>query len=467
MAFEKQNKMHYAWLVLLGCCALQGGSLGLINNCAGLYYAPVCNDLGFEMGAFTFYRMLYSISSALTLPLAAKLLQKFDVRVTISAAVTVFGLCNVMMGTFTELGQWYAIGILQGVASSFLCFLPAPVLLTNWFHKKSGTAIGISAAFSGLVGMMGSSGLGAAIPVFGWRVCYAATGLICIALILPFSIFVLRYRPEDKKMRAYGAEAEKIVPVLVSEKLAAGPEAESAGTVSAGTGLSGTASSGTVTAGNASSGTVSAGTASSGTVTAGNRDKRPSVVGDLFRQPIFYVTLIAYATSTASGNLNLFLTPYGLAAGLSMSMAAMLTTLSLFGNMTSKLVLGKASDVFGVTGTFLVSMAISCVGHLMIFTGMTGAVMAGALFYGITLPVTSVMLPLFCQLYWKGNTYGTAFSYISMAGTLLAAPCNTLFGRFYDMTGSYNLTIIVSFALMAGTIVMVWIAAQAGKKKTA
>lgn len=418
MAFKKQNKIHYAWLVLLGCCALQGGCLGLINNCAGLFYAPVCNDLGFEMGSFTSYRMLYSISSALTLPLAAKILQKFDVRVTISAAVIVFGLCNVMMGTFTALAQWYAVGILQGIASSFLCYLPAPVLLTNWFHKKSGTAIGISAAFSGLVGMMGSSGLGAAIPAIGWRASYMAVGIICIALILPFSVFVLRYRPEDKKMRAYGAEEETAVPENVRKSALAGKE-------------------------------------------------QTTGIRDFLKQPIFYVALIAYATSMASGNLNLFLTPFGLASGLSMGMAAMLTTLSLFGNMSSKLVLGKASDTFGVVGTFLISMAISCAGHLLIFTGVTGAIMAGSLFYGITLPISSVMLPLFCQLYWKGNTYGTAFSYISMAGTLLAAPCNTLFGRFYDVTGNYNLTIIVSFALMAATIVMVWIAAKAGKRKAA
>lgn len=418
MAFSKQNKIHYAWLVLIGCCAMQGACLGLINNCAGLFYAPVCEELGFEMGAFTFYRMLYSISSALTLPLAAKLLQKFDVRVTISAAVIVFGLCNVGMGTFTKLGQWYAAGILQGIASSFLCFLPAPILLTNWFHKKSGTAIGISAAFSGLVGMMGSSGLGAAIPAFGWRTSYIVVGIVCMALVLPFSVFVLRYRPEDKNMKAYGALEET------------GRTAQIPGT----------------------------------TVLTPDRSVG---VGDFLKQPIFYVALIAYATSTASGNLNLFLTPFGLAAGLSMTMAAALTTVSLFGNMASKLVLGKASDTFGVVGTFLASMAISCAGHLLIFTGMTGAVLAGSLFYGITLPITSVMLPLFCQLFWKGNTYGTAFSYISMAGTLLAAPCNTLFGRFYDITGNYNLTIIVSFTLMAATIVIVWIAAVAGKRKKA
>lgn len=414
MTFKKQNHIHYAWLVLMGCCMLQGGSLGLINNCAGLFYAPVCKDLGFEMGAFTLYRMLASISSALTLPLVAKCIQKFDVRIVISTAAVVYGMCNVGMGTFSELWQWYLVGTVQGIASAFLLFLPAPVLLNNWFHKKSGTAIGISAAFSGLVGMMGSSGLGAAIPAFGWRACYIFTGLICIALILPFSVFVLRYSPERKGMQAYGAEAG-------SGEAADGKSRE--------------------------------------------HRETPKGIRDFLRQPIFYVALLAYAAATASGYLNMFLTASGLAAGLTMTMAAMLTTLALCGNMTSKLVLGKASDTFGVVGTFLASMVISCAGHFLILAGTTGTLLAGSLFYGITMPVASVMMPLYCRRYWKGDTYGTAFSYITMAGTLLAAPFSTLFGRFYDITGSYHLTIVVSLAVMAVAALMVWIADAAGKKR--
>lgn len=162
-----RKKIHYAWFILAGCCIMQGASLGLINNCSGVFYSPVCQDLGFEMGKFTLYRMLYSISSALVLPFVAKSFQKLDVRAVISAAAVVFGVSNMAMGTFTELWQWYAAGMIQGIASSFLCMIAAPILLNNWFHKKAGMAVGISAAFSGLMGMMGSSALGFMIPALG------------------------------------------------------------------------------------------------------------------------------------------------------------------------------------------------------------------------------------------------------------------------------------------------------------
>lgn len=402
MSLNKKHKIHYAWLILAGCCALQGGSLGLLHNCAGIFYSPVCQDLGFEMGQFSLYRMLYSVSAALTLPLVARCLRKFPVQAVISLAAVVMGLCSVIMGRSGELWQWYVTGTIQGIASSFLCFLPAPIILSNWFRKQCGTAVGISAAFSGLVGMMGSSSLGALIPAMGWRAGYTAVGIAAIVLILPFSLFVLRCRPEDMGLLPYGAE----------EDAETAAKEETAG-------------------------------------------KQETGLRDFLKQPVFYVALAAYAMSTASGYLNTFLTPCGLAAGLPMALAAMMTSLSLLGNMGSKLLLGKASDSLGTIPTFLLSMAVSCAGHLLLLTGMTQAVMAGALVYGITLPVSSVMLPLFCRHYWKGDTYGSAFSYISMAGMLLASPFNTWFGRFYDMTGTYTVTILVSLGLMAAAFIMV------------
>ncbi len=428
MGNVNRGKIHYAWLILAGCCMLQGASLGLINNCAGVFYSPVCEELGFEMGAFSTYRMLYSVSSALALPFVAACLRKFDIRVVISAAALVMGFCSIAMGSFHQLWQWYGTGVVQGIASAFLCMLPAPILLNNWFHKKNGTAVGISAAFSGLMGMIGSGILGQTIPAFGWRASYGLVGISCMALILPVSLFVLRYRPEDKCMKAYGADEEERglkEMELESVKDSACESCRREGNVKQGAQIS---------------------------------PGCPSVdisLKSLLRQPVFYISLAAYAFSLAASYLNTFLTSCGLAAGLTMAAAALLTSLSLFANMSTKLFLGRACDSFGVNRTFLAACAVAGLGHFFLFTGTGLGTTAGALFYGITLPLSSVLMPLFCRQFWTGEAYGKVFSYISMAGTLIASPFNMLFGRFYDMTGTYQATIAASFLCIAVTFVLV------------
>lgn len=419
-----RKKIHYAWFILAGCCILQGASLGLINNCAGVFYSPVCEELGFEMGAFSSYRMIYSVCSALALPFVAAALRKFDVRLVLSAAALVLGVCNIAMGSFHALWQWYVSGVIQGTASAFLCMLPAPILLNNWFHEKNGTAVGISAAFSGLMGMIGSSSLGFMIPACGWRMSYVVIGIASMSCILPVSLFILRYRPEDKGLRAYGAR-----------------ECEGKKTDAPGCGETDGRSARTQ-GGNAA--------AARGSLAAAD-----ITLGNLMKEPAFYISLAAYACALAASYLNTFLTSCGLAAGLAMTTAAMLTSLSLLANMTTKLFLGRASDSFGVIKIFLFACAVAGFGHLLLFTGSSAQTMAGAFFYGITLPLSSVMMPIFCRRFWTGEVYGKVYSYISMAGTLLASPFNAIFGRLYDMTGTYRLTIAASFLCIAVTAALV------------
>lgn len=397
----KDGKLHYAWLILIACCMMQGAGLGLISNCAGVFYSPVCSDLGFEMGKFTLYRMLFTLSQALMMPFVAKSFRKYDVRVLVSAAAVVMGGISIMMGFFTELWQWYLFGILQGFASSFISMIPAPILIGNWFHKQTGTAVGISAAFSGLVGMIGSSTLGILIPTMGWRMSYIVIGVVVMVLILPFSLFVLRYKPEDKGMLPYGAEGK-----MVQETKSTGAAAK-------------------------------------------------EKLSDFIRQPVFLISLAAYACCIISSYLNSFLTSCGLEVGMTMGMAATLTTLSLCGNMTTKLFLGKLCDIFGVVKIFLVSILIAIAGHLLIFMGAPAGMMAGSLLYGITMPLSTVLLPLYCRLFWKGDTYASAYSYVSMFGMLIASPFNTWFGTFYDWTGSYDLTIGVSAFAIAVVLVLI------------
>lgn len=90
-------------------------------------------------------------------------------------------------------------------------------------------AVGISAAFSGLMGMMGSSALGFMIPALGWRSSYGIIGAASIVLILPVSLFVLRNRPSDKGMLPYGAESfrkQRLLPEKgrMSERMVRQPQ---------------------------------------------------------------------------------------------------------------------------------------------------------------------------------------------------------------------------------------------------
>lgn len=409
---KHKTNIHYAWLILITCCMMQGSGLGLISNCAGVFYSPVSQALGVELGKFSFHRTLATMCQALVIPFVAKAFRKYDVRILVSVATVVMGGSSIMMSTFTELWQFYLFGALQGCASAFIGMIPAPILLGNWFYKSTGTAVGISAACAGLVGMIGSSALGTLIPLLGWRTCYALVGTAMIALILPFSIFILRYKPEDKGMLPYGAD-ENYVPVQ-STKGAAKKEG----------------------------------------------------IGCFIKQPLFLISLTAYTCAIISSFLNQYLPSIGLYIGMELATAATLTSLALFTNMATKLFLGKLCDSYGTIKMFVLSTCIALFGHVLIFMRLTPTLTAGSFIYGITMPLSTVMMPLFCRLFWKGDTYASGYSYVSMFGLLISAPFITVFGTMYDMTGNYTMTILTSTASILLVLVMVIISMPLIKKET-
>ncbi len=408
---NKKQSIHYAWLILVSCCMMQGACLGLINNCSGVFFTPVCEELGFEMGDFTFYRTLFMLSQAFTMPFVAKFLRKWNIRLLISAMAVVMGGVHVLMGTFTELWQFYLFGMIQGASTSFIGLIPAPILLGNWFYKKTGTAVGISSAFSGLAGMVGSSVLGMVIPAFGWRTGYMVIGITSIVMILPFSLFVLHLKPEVTGMRPYGTdETYGKVGETVTEK------------------------------------------------------KNRAEFLDFARQPIFYVCVVAYACAAISSYLNSFITSCGLEAGFTLTSAAMLTSLALFGNMTTKLFLGKFSDSHGVMKSYFLAIFVAEIGHCLLFLGNPTLMPAGACLYGITMPLGSVLPPLLCRLFWDGEDYGSGYSFVTMFGILISAPFTSIFGTMYDMTGSYHLTIFSSGVSIFIILLMILLANVSLKK---
>jgi len=149
-----------------------------------------------------------------------------------------------------------------------------------------------------------------------------------------------------------------------------------------------------------------------------------------------------------------------------LSTAATLTSLALFTNMATKLFLGKLCDSYGIIKMFILSTLIALFGHILIFMRLEPTLMAGSFIYGITMPLSTVTMPLFCRLFWKGDTYASGYSYVSMFGLLISAPFITIFGTMYDMTGDYTMTILSATAAIIIVFVMVILSIPMIKKET-
>jgi MFS family permease len=158
----------------------------------------------------------------LTAPFAGSLVDRWKPRAVVVIGISVLSLSTAACYFARELWQYYLLfGILAPMGTAF-CGSPVfnPTII-NWFEKRRGLAVGL--------GQVGGGLSFAYIMViewvnshWGWQYSFFVMGGLVIAVLLPLYLIFFYHRPEDKKMKAYGADNIQVGGGLKS--VTAGPD---------------------------------------------------------------------------------------------------------------------------------------------------------------------------------------------------------------------------------------------------
>jgi MFS family permease len=136
MKSHKTIGFHYGY-VIVGCCFLiMFVIVGLVMSCAGIFYKPVSEELGVDVGKFGLYMSLNFLLSTLTLSFAGKLLEKYSARVILTLCSAMIAATFMMMSLFSAVWQFYVT--VFGIMLAFLLYLGFPTLLNRWFKTRMG-----------------------------------------------------------------------------------------------------------------------------------------------------------------------------------------------------------------------------------------------------------------------------------------------------------------------------------------
>lgn len=387
--------------MLAGCCLLQGGSMGLINNCRGIFISPVTAELGFSMSSFTLYMFVSAICGCFVLPFVSRIFARVDSRLLLGGASLLFSASVFSMGFARSVAFFQIAGIVQGVSGAFLMFYPAPFILGSWFHKRTGLAVGVCSSFSGVVGIVFNPLGSAVIERFGWQGGYFFFGITAFLMLVPVSVFLLRLSPADAQLTPYGAEST------------------SSGTESA-----------------AHAGGVPAGTA------------KHSVY--------FWMIVTGTMLISMTGAFNSHLSPMGVNYGYGASIGALLVSCSMAGNVLSKNVLGVIFDRRGLSRALTFGLGASAFGSALLLIDSVPLRLLGALLYGCSMGTCNVMSPLVIKDVFGLRGYGELLSYNTLFLTFGNSLSLLLGGVMVDAFGPRRgyflsfLAVLCVLALLAG-----------------
>ena len=207
-----QRKIHFAWVVLFGVCVFMGLARGGINNAGGLFMVPVMEELDCGAGEFMLYFSISSIVTFIFLPVAGKLMGKYDIRLLLVLSLFFHAGSFALFGLMQNIWEWYILSVPMAMGSVLTTQIGGPVLIGNWFKKYTGLATGIMMAAAGLFGAILQPLAGNLIASMGWRQAYFALGGLVLAGSVPVVLLTIRFAPQKKGMLPFGAEqAEKSI----------------------------------------------------------------------------------------------------------------------------------------------------------------------------------------------------------------------------------------------------------------
>jgi MFS family permease len=201
----RKFKLHYAWVVLVSACILNIASRADAGS-FGVFVEPLVELFGWSRGEIS---LAYSIAFIVGLPavvIMGWLGDRYGARMLMLGASTLITVGTLLLGTITELWQFYVFyGFFVGSMGHAAFSVLLPVILTRWFTRYMGLAVGLYWAAMGIGPMLFAPIFRWLIETKGWGNAFTIIGVVVGVILFLFSLLI-HSSPEARGLAPYGAE---------------------------------------------------------------------------------------------------------------------------------------------------------------------------------------------------------------------------------------------------------------------
>lgn len=383
-------KQIFPFLILLLCAFIQGGILGIVSNCRGLFYTPVCQELNIPLGKFTTYSTFYGLAVCISIPFATKIIATQNLRLVLSISGCLMATMQYIMGWFTAPWQWYIAAAIQGVCYALLFVQTIPMLISNWFSVKKGFFLGLACSSSGLVGAIMNTITSRYMAVYGWRSSYRFLGVVLFLLLVPTSLLFAVRNPKDIGAKAYGSDRTVEVTPTRFVSSPTSPHSKA-----------------------------------------------------VYPLLVLYACLICLTVG-----YNQILSSVGQTFNHPREIISSFVSCSMIGTVIWKLAVGWVNDRFGVSAACYLSGGVIASGFIFLINGQSVPLMyVGSFALGMPMAVSVVVIPNLVRGVFGNEEFEKRYKLVSMLVNLSTNFSFTLIGWLVSLSNSYTVALQAGFIL--------------------
>jgi MFS family permease len=215
---QKKSGVFYGWyIVAISCLATSTGIAPFVFLSLGFFMIPFYNEFGWTRGQISSITPVLLFSLMIAQPFAGRFIDKLGTRNLLIPSTLAFGLLLAAIPTFVnEIWHLAIIFFLIGTLGVGANTMPHMRIISGWFNKKRGLAIGISVSGIGLGYTYVPMLLESTISTRGWRAGYYALSLLVLFIAAPLVYIFLKESPEQMGLLADGEESSDTNQVLQS-----------------------------------------------------------------------------------------------------------------------------------------------------------------------------------------------------------------------------------------------------------
>jgi MFS family permease len=397
-AKRKRPRLFYGWwIVVVAATGLSIGYGPVIIYTFGVFFKPVSEEFQWTRAETSMALSLSLVAMVLAMPVIGRLVDRYGARRVILPAAIVFG-ASLISFSVSSLGRWhfYFVYLVLGLIGAGTAPVPYNSVLSHWFDKKRGLALGLATIGIGLSTVVMPSLAYVLITGFGWRGAYTLLGLLVVVVTVPVVGLFLKERPQMMGLSADGASTDDD-----TEQLGRGEP----------TGMS---------------------------------------ARDAWRSSTFWLMCVAFFLVSVSINGCLIhLVPMLTDVGISAKTAALAASCLGAATLIARAGTGYLLDRFFAAHVAVCFFAGAAFGIVLLWSGAAGVLaMVAAILLGLGNGAEADIMAYQMSRYFGLRAFAEIYSYILAAYTLGGVVGPLLMGISFDSTGSYRLSLIVFMAAM-------------------
>lgn len=375
------------WVVFVAAVGLSMGYGPVVTFTFGVFLKLLNQEFGWSRGDIS---QAFSISlfvMSLVFPLVGRLVDRFGARRVIIPSIFLFGLGLMALSLLSgNIWQLYAVYLLLGLVGGGTAPVPYSNVLSHWFDKRRGLALGLAMVGLGLGAFAMPSLAQTLIVSYGWRQAYIMFGLMVVVVTIPVVGLFLRETPEMVGLHPDGEVIAIRRPHANAQKV----------------GLS---------------------------------------AQEAWQTQTFWILVGAFFLMSASVHGCLIhLVPLLTDRGISPQLAAAATSLFGAALLFGRVGAGYLLDHFFASSVALCFFSVSALGLLLLWSGVTGTIaFIAAFLVGLGMGAEGDIIAYLISRYFGLRAFGEIYGYAFGAFTLGGVFGPLLMGKGFDASGSYNL----------------------------